>query len=283
LEEQIAPLAADPRVFAWGGWDEPSVATFERAVEVYRGLKRASPQKLVVSSFCEPAAVDLQEELGTVADLLLVDIYAIRRPDSDLSGVGTAVAHVAKLARQHGDLAVGVTPQAFVFGGPEPTPAQLRVQVYLGLVNGAVAFFPYAYVEDYGERPFAGRDGQPDGMSANPARQRWWLPDSALWQALPQLSRELAELTPLILRGQPLALSASPSPVQFFARRVGGEGFLVAANPQASTNTVVFRFEQEVSRLTPRFGTPPAEPQGPSVDLSFAGYEVKVFSLPLAP
>ncbi len=280
LEEQVAPFAGDPRVFAWGGWDEPSEATLERAVQVYRGLKSATPQKLVVSTFCQPAAVELLAGQAAVADLLLVDIYAIRGPDSDLSGVGTGVAQVAQYARQHGGLAVGVTPQAFVYGGPEPTPAQLRVQIYLGLVNGAVAFFPYAYVEDYGELPFAGRAGQPDGMSANPARQRWWLPDSVLWQSMPQLAQELAQLTPLILRGQPLAVTASPSPVQFLARRVDNEGFLIAANPQASTHSTTFTLEPEIPRLTPLFGTPAASAQGPTVALSFSAYEVKVFSFP---
>lgn len=283
LEEQVAPFAADPRVFAWGGWDEPSEATFERAVQVYRGLKSATPQKLVVSTFCQPAAVDLLAGQAAVGDLLLVDIYAIRGPDSDLSGVGTGVAHVAQYARQHGGLAVGVTPQAFVYGGPEPSPAQLRVQIYLGLVNGAVAFFPYAYVEDYGELPFAGRAGQPDGMSANPARQRWWLPDSALWQSLPQLGQELAHLAPLILRGQPLAVTASPSPVQFLAGRVGDEGFLIAANPQASINNATFTLTSVAPRLTPLFGTPAATPLGATVALSFRAYEVKAFSFPVSP
>jgi hypothetical protein len=284
LEEQVAPLAADPRVFAWGGWDEPSETTLERAVQVYRGLKSASPQKLVVTTFHEPAVVDVLEGQAAAGDLLLVDIYDIRGPDSDLSGVGTAVAHVAQYARRFGGLAVGVTPQAFVFLGPEPSVAQLRVQIYLGLVNGAVAFFPYAYVEDYGEKPFAGHAGQPECMSGNSARQRWWLPDSALWQALPQLSRELTQLTPLILRGQPLPVTAAgPSPVQFLAGRVDGDGFLVAANPQAGANRVDLRFGQEVPRLTPLFGTPPAEPTETTLSLSFSAYEVKVFTFPQAP
>ena len=277
LAEQVAPFAEDPRVWAWGGWDEPSMATLERAVQVYRGLKSVTPQKLVVSSFCEPAVVDLLEDEGVSADLLLVDIYAVRAPDSDLSAVGTAVAHVAAVARRHGGLAVGVTPQAFVYNGPEPSPAQLRVQIYLGLVNGAVVFFPYAYVEDYAEVAFAGRLGQPDGMSANPGRQRWWLPDSVLWQSLPQLSRELAQLTPLILRGQPLPATASPSPVQFMVRHVEGEGFLIAANPQASANSATFTLEPQFPALTPLFETPAATATGAALSLSFGAYEVKVF------
>ena len=283
LEEQVAALAADPRIFGWGGWDEPSETTLARAVQVYRSLKSVSPQRLVVTTFHEPPVVELLGGQAAAADLLLVDIYDVRRPDADLSRVGTAVARVAKYARRHGDLAVGVTPQAFIYSGPEPTPAQLRVQIYLGLVNGAVAFFPYAYVEDYGEQAFAGRRGQPDGMSGNGARQRWWLPDSLLWQVLPQISRELAHLTPLILRGQPLSVSASPGPVQFLAGHVDGKGFLVAANPQAGANSSVLRFGREVSGLTSLFGTPAAEPKDVTLSLSFGVYEVKVFTFPLSP
>lgn len=101
---------------------------------------------------------------------MLLGIYDIRTPDADLSRVGRAVAQAVRHAREHGGIAVGVAPQAFVLFGPEPTPEQLRVRVYLGLANGAVAVFPCSYVEDYGDTPFSDQPNNPSGMSGDPAR-----------------------------------------------------------------------------------------------------------------
>lgn len=281
LEEQVTPYADDPRVFAWGGWDEPTEASLDRAVEVYRGLKRVSPHKLVINTFHQPDVMDLLEGQAMAADLVLVDVYDIRRPDSDLSRVGQAVAHAAAYARRHGDMAVGITPQAFIYFGPEPTREQLRAQVYLGLVNGATAFFPYAYVEDYGQQPFAGHDGNPDGMSGNPARQRWWLPDSDLWREMPRLRRELDRLTPLILRGKPLPVTAEAGPVQYLAAEADGHGYLVAVNPQAVPNAASFSFAHEVRRLRPLFGAPPVTPMGRRASLALGPYEAQVYRVDL--
>ncbi|NPV49339.1 MAG: hypothetical protein HPY69_20535 [Armatimonadetes bacterium] len=283
LEEQVAPYADDPRIFAWGGWDEPTETTLDRAVEVYRGLKSVSPHKLVVNTFHQPDVMDLLEGQAMTADLILVDVYDIRRPDSDLSRVGHAVAHAAAYARRHGDLAVGVTPQAFIYFGPEPTPAQLRAQIYLGMVNGATAFFPYAYVEDYGEQPFAGHGGNPDGMSGNPKRQRWWLPDSDLWREMPRLRRELDRLAPLILRREPLSVTAETGAVQYLVAQAEGQGYLVAVNPQATPNAATFAFASAVRRLRPLFGTPPATSRGTGVSLSLGPYEVQVYRVDLEP
>ena len=279
LEQQVAPYADDRRIFAWYGSDEPSQATLPGAVQVYRDLKRACPRRMVVTSFCDPGSIDLLQGEALVADLVLLDIYDIRTPDADLSRVGQAVAQAVRYAKAHGGIAIGVAPQAFVFSGPEPTPEQLRAQVYLGLVNGAVAVFPYAYVEDYGTTPFAGQPNNPAGMSGNPARQRWWLPDSAMWGVMPRISQELRELSGPILHGTPQQAAAQPSPVQFLVTRQGDQRTLLAVNPQAGRNGLTLSLGPAAVGLEPLFGTPPVAAQGPSVALSFSGYEVKVFRL----
>ena len=219
LVEQIAPLADDPRITAWGGWDEPSTINTDGAMRVYRECKGVSPRKLIVNSYCQVDSLEAMAGQGTTADLVLMDTYRVNQPNPDLSEVGLAVKRAVAYAKQHGGLAVGVTPQAFIFaGGLEPTPEQLRAQMYLGLVNGAQAFFPYAYVEDYADTTFASVAGQPQGMSLEPKRQRWFLPDSRMWAAMPQIAREIRALEEVIVsEGMPLEVTAEKTPVQFLA------------------------------------------------------------------
>ncbi|MEI6502815.1 MAG: hypothetical protein WCP21_17535, partial [Armatimonadota bacterium] len=261
LAEQLAPWQDDPRLFGWYGADEPSAQTIGRAVEVYRDLKSVSPHKLVATSFCWPEALLAQAGEDAAADLVLMDIYLINQPNADLSGIGLAVRDAVAYARQYGSLAVGVAPQMFIFaGGPEPTPEQLRAQLYLGLVNGAVAFVPYSYIEDYGEKPFSAVKGQPTGMSLNPKRDRWFLPDSKLWLVLPQIFGELKALEKVIIEdGQPLGVTAEQTPVQWVAKRVGNESYLIAANPLAGVQRVAFVLPPAAGKLKPLFGTPAAE------------------------
>lgn len=68
------------------------------------------------------------------------------------------------------ELVFGYVPQAFVYNGPEPTPAQLRLQIYLAIINNVRAFVYYSYNEDYDHRTdFTARKGEfpelPDGMT----------------------------------------------------------------------------------------------------------------------
>lgn len=277
--EQVPRVADDPRILGWGGCDEPGIQNMPKAVQVYRDLKSVSPRKLVVTSFNHPSPLLALEGETPPADLILMDIYTISRPDADLSRVGEAVRQAVGYARAHPGLAVGVAPQAFIYvGGPEPTPQQLRAQLYLGLVNGARAFFPYAYHEDWG-KPFADVPGQPDGMSMNPKRQRWWLPDSRMWLAIPGLFAEIRALKPAVLADeaeQPV-VATHPTPVQLSTRTAAGNSYLIAVNPLAAPTTVTLRFPAAPVALSPLFGTPRAEADGVEVVLSFGPYGVNVF------
>jgi hypothetical protein len=147
-------------------------------------------------------------------------------------------------------------------------------------VNGAVAFVPYSYIEDYGAKPFSVVKGQPTGMSLNPKRERWFLPDSSMWLALPQIFGELKALEQVIIEdGEPLPVTAEKTPVQWLAKRVGKESYLIAVNPRASSETVAFALPTAVGKLEPMFGTPAAEAREGRLTLEFGRYEVKVFAV----
>jgi hypothetical protein len=280
LVEQAAAVQDDPRIFGWYGCDEPTAGeSAKKAVAVYADLKSASPHKLVVSSFF--AWSDYFNGESTPADLILLDIYRVTRPDADLSEVGTQVKSAVAYAQKHGNIAIGVAPQAFIFMGPEPTPEQLRAQFYLGLVNGARAFFPYAYIASY-DVPFTQYAGAPAGMSLNPLRNRWFLPDSKMWLILPDLFREMAALEDLILAdGRGLNVTSGNPAIQFMAKRVEKRSCLIAVNPRATPLESTFAFAAPVGAVTPLLGTSAATPQGEKLPLEFKGYEVKVFQLEL--
>ncbi len=282
LARQLAPWQDDPRIFGWAGSDEPSPLSRRAAGEVYRDLKCVSPRRLVVTSFCWPdGLLDFRGE-GTAADLILMDIYRVNRADADLSAVGRAVRTAVDYATMHGGLAVGVAPQAFIYGGgPEPTPAQLRAQCYLGLVNGARAFFPYSYIEDYAAQPFSSVAGQPAGMSLNPQRNRWFLPDSSLWPACTRVFAELRSLSDVILDGKSLELAAPAGPVQLALYAVRGDAVLVAVNPTAHPHQLSLQLPTAPTQLTPLFDTPAPASRGRELALEFSGYEVKVLRLRL--
>lgn len=279
IGEQVPPVADDPRIVAWAGCDEPTGQTMKGAVEVYRDLKSVSPHKLVISSFNDPSPLQWLDGEATPADLILMDIYTIFKPNVDLSWVGKAVREAAKYAETHPGIAVGVAPQAFIFGGgPEPTPQQLRAQIYLGLVNGARAFFPYAYAENYGTEAFSDVPGQPAGMSRNPARQHWWLPDSLMWDEIPRIASELRELRPVILAdGGEVGEQIGEAAIQWLARVVDGVGTLVAVNPRAEPGALQLRLPGGTESLEPLFGSPTPALDGERLELTLGAYGVGVY------
>lgn len=284
LVEQIAPAKDDPRIFGWYGSDEPGPGrSAQKAAEVYYDLKSVSPHKLVATAVGGVSVLDFFNGETTPADLILMDIYQVTSPDADLSLVGTEVKSAVAYAQKYGNIAVGVVPQAFIFNSgsktsPEPTPEQLRAQVYLGLVNGARAFFPYSYIEDYGGGGFNTYSGAPSGMSLNPKRQRWFLPDSKMWLILPDIFQEIKTLENFILEdGEVLDVTSENEAIQFMAKQVGKESCLIAVNPKATPQKSTFYFSSPIRKVTPRFNTSPAEPKGEELPLEFKGYEVKVF------
>lgn len=283
LSKQVATLRADERLLGWGGWDEPVPGpSMERAAGVYRELKAICPQQMVVTSVYTVAGILSATEEATFADLILHDNYPIRRPDADLGGIGQEIRLLAEYTHSHPDQAAGATPQAFVYGGPEPTPEQVRCQTYSALVNGARAFFYYSYVENYLEKPFTVEPGAPTGMSGNPLRQRWFLPDSALWGAFPGLFRELNALKAVILAdNQPDLCAAVADRIQFTVREVKGALYLIAVNPTPGAQEATFRFPTLApnAAVEALFSTRPAVVEKAALLLKLSGYEVAVFRL----
>ncbi len=270
-------------MLGWYGVDEPILGErMNTALQTYKELKEYSPHRLVWSCAYMPYPVLALNYQGTMADAILIDRYEIRSTVSDLSTFGSHVRSIAQYTARNPGLLVGATPQVFIYQGPEPSAEQLRVQTYLGLVNGARAFIFYAYAEDFGTR-FTDTKQQypalPDGMSKNPKRTKWWLPDSDLWDAFAGLNKELRMLESFILTdGKLIGIKATTDKIQYMAKTAGGRSFLIAVNPTAQEQRMSFILPEK-NKIKGVFGTPQVTSPARNVNLTFRAYEVKIFHL----
>ncbi len=282
LSERVLRHAKVPHLLGWYGVDEPTLGPLmDRALGTYRTLKQLDPYRTVWACAYMPSPLVSLNYEGTFADAILVDRYEVRSPTSDLSTLGHYVHQVAEYTERNPGLLVGVTPQVFIYLGSEPSVEQLRAQTYLGVVNGAKAFMFYSYSENFGTRFTDDKVAYPltpSGMSKNPKRTKWWLPESVLWDAFPQLNQELQTLEDFILRGEVIPVRSHASKIQFLAKNLGTQRYFVAVNPTAETQQTSYNFLDPV-RLQPCFKTLPAPTTAQEIELSFQPYEVKVFEI----
>lgn len=219
---------------------------------------------------------------GCMFDVLLFDHYVIRSAQTDFTELGQEMQSLKKDIAKVPELVFGYVPQAFVFNGPEPTPAQLRLQIYLAIINNVRAFVYYSYNEDYDHRTdFTARKNEfpelPDGMSKNPNRKNWWIVDSVLWDEAGKLNKEINSLSDFILNdGTPLGIACSAPGVQFAAKEVQSRKYLIVVNLKPESVNALFSFPAAM-KFKGMFGTPNLDVKGGDHVLRFAPYEVKVF------
>lgn len=275
--------ASVDNLIGWYGLDEASSGgAHKKGRELYAKLKALDPYTpIFAANYCMDIA-GLGRDKGLLFDVLLFDHYVIREKDTDFAELSREMKQLGTDIRKDSNLVFGYVPQSFIFNGPEPSPEQLRVQIYLGVINGVRAFMYYSYNEDYDHRTdFTERKPQypalPDGMSKNPQRKNWWIADSLLWDSVGQLNSEIRALNDFILNdGENLRIAASNSQIDFAARKVNGKNYFIAVNLTAKPVRATFRagasfefrgmFDPELKCSFKRG----------SNTLEFAPYEVKV-------
>ena len=283
--EPLAGIEAETaraNLLGWYGEDEADMGSrMLRARKIYLALKALQPRRLIFAANYRPDALSAVERTGAFLDVLLYDRYEIFAPDSPLQNYADGLRRLAG-KKAHPDMALGVTPQAFIFQGPEPTFEQVRAQTYLGLVYGAKAFIFYTYSES-DNSPFTAAKAQhpnvPAGMSLNPKRIRWWLPDSALWEGFRQLNAELAELNGLIVANRPGPnATCDTAEVHAAAWRADDGVLLFAVNADGKERTATLRFARDAA-LSGRMGTAGELAKARAHRMTFAPYETKVYAL----
>ena len=270
-------------LMGWYGADEASSGLAQQqGRKIYADVKNFKMNYPVyAANYIKTITSDILKN-GCMIDVLLFDHYVIRSAKTDFTELGQEMQSLKKDIANVPELVFGYVPQAFVYNGPEPTPAQLRLQIYLAIINNVRAFVYYSYNEDYDHRTdFTARKSEfpelPDGMTKNPKRKNWWIVDSILWDEVGKLNREIRALSDFILHdGTPLKITCSAQGVQFAAREVRDKKYLIAVNLKPEPVDALFRFPSAM-RLKERFGTGTLDVKRGGNVLRFAPYEAKVF------
>ena len=208
--------------------------------------------------------------LGSIEDWSIFDIVA---PDVyDIGGPSSHVDITYKvMVDTHKYIIKGDTrrscfliPQLFCGGGPyvpsnalyygwsngfEPTYEQVRAQIYTGIVGGAKGFFYYSYVAT---------EKLVDGMSGNPKRRHWFLPESRLWEKIGELNAELLALKDAILLGQKSnSILVSSEKVRYSVKETADKIYLIAVNPFATEETLTYKINDSNLAFSPLFNSDP--------------------------
>ncbi|MCC7351306.1 MAG: hypothetical protein IT446_12125 [Phycisphaerales bacterium] len=211
----ITTFKDHPAVKGWMILDEPH-ANAEIVQQAYDLAKQLDPTR--------PALINLTSHglamklAGLPGDVIAVDSYGINF-DS------TTIADIGPLLRRAGEVAsVGHRPVLVFIQGMAnclqvwrgPTPAEQTAQTYISMVNGATVIVYF---------------------TAFPLAQD-------TWSRTISLAAEIRELTPVLLQGVPVEVSASSSAVEYTCRRSGDELYLIAVNPGGQKLNVQFSFKE---------------------------------------
>jgi len=265
-ETNAVGLHVPTNLVFWYGVDEAaSLSAMQRARKLYCARKSIEPTFPVESANYGVGTLDAMMRNGLVMDGFFFDHYVVRSKTQDFTELGEELRQIGRKVKGLPNVFFGLVPQAFVYNGPEPTPEQLRVQVYLALTAGAKGMNYYAYNEDYGqtEAGFTERKNEfpeiPEGMSLDARRRHWWLPKSRLWEEIGRLNREIRALEPFIFCDDAVEVRTEGGTAFACAKRMDGKVRVIAVNPKAEPVTV-------------RFGRC-------RIEKTFAPYEVKRFDL----
>ena len=270
-------------LMGWYGADEASSGLAQQqGRKIYADVKNFKVNYPVyAANYVATIITDLLKQ-GSMFDVLLFDHYVIRSAKTDFTELAREMQNLKKEIAQVPELVFGYVPQAFVYNGPEPTPAQLRLQIYLAIINGVRAFVYYSYNEDYDHRTdFTARKNEfpelPDGMTKNPRRKNWWIVDSILWDEIGKLNQEINALSDFILNdGTLLNIRSSEPHISFISRNVNGRCYFIAVNLKPEGVDASFHFPSAM-KFKGMFGMENLDVKQGENTLHFAPYETKVF------
>lgn len=267
----IGAIQRQPNVFGWYAADEPPASLAAACEKAYYALKKQDPYHPVMSAFVTGG---VGYDGHCLVDIALPDLYPIKDARSNVAGTAAYVRNCRSvLNRDDPTTSVIVVPQLFTadaqWNGFEPTYDQVRAQVYTALTAGAKGVFYYGYFS---------HEKLTNGMSLNPRRKHWFLPESRLWNRIGGLNAELQALSEALLFGEDLTPAITCTPATVLARAVtlsGNRLYLLVVNPAgAAAGPVRITGLPAVKSVTPLFGSAPLDPKGRTCELPAYGVGV---------
>ncbi len=306
-EENLEAMKNHPRLLGnvWmdepiGQLNEPGFAElFERFLAYKAKVNAIAPDMVVFvndAAWIEDPATEWFVKWNTAGDVACHDNYPVQVSNVNTPSItpapqGTAqsmnLTVAANREAKPAWLIVGAFEQSYgvraQFPFRFPTPAQLRAQVYTGLIYGATGIV--YFIQD----SFISRNGSVVGMSPDPKIHVVDDPalrgpgklevvpmtptqqamSKALWETSRQLNYEMTELTPALLSptvapdelGYSVAVdivkgsSESGSPIRTLLKPdpVNGGYILLTANVDAAAAEVTFTFDRQLTGLRALF------------------------------
>ena len=184
----VAELIDQPNIFGWYALDEPHESMASACTVLYEVYKQTDPYHPVMTAFYNEDPFALFGNTPMI-DIAVPDPYLITGPDPDFTRITDRVESCKKMLSYDPATCVFIAPQLFtatnIWNGFEPTYDQMRSQVYTAVLAGAKGVFYYSYYT---------HELLTDGMSLNPKRKHWFLPESNLWDSIGRLNAELIKL-----------------------------------------------------------------------------------------
>ena len=271
------PLLRDQvSLFGWYAIDEPSPFIVEKCEKLYDAYKRTDPYHPVMTAFMSAALGYGDHRL---VDIALPDLYPISGPQSSVANTAAYVRNCREiLLRNDPTTCVIVVPQLFtadnyLWRGFEPTYDQVRAQVYTAITAGAKGVLYYAYYT---------HEKLENGMSLNPKRKHWYLPESRLWNSIGRLNAELQGLKDVILFGEECSefSTALRPPVLSRAVSLNNQLYLFLVNPTSATlSNLRVKWPGSWGKATVVHGPELKELDSNTWQTDLAGYQVGVYCI----
>ncbi len=249
--QRVAAVMNEPNLLGWSPFDEPQAGWRETAATLYDKYSRMDPHHPVIVAF-EAGGYGLGSR--PLADVAMEDFYHIGSSDCDLGVTGELMAAVERniVAGNPGGC-LFLVPQLFRAGESghscfQPTPAQVRAQVALGLIHGAKGLMYYAFFTT---------ETTESGMERNPARKYWYLPESSLWDAIGDINAQVEADAEFFLLGEAVPGVRFDGLPEARAWRLGDRMLILAVNTSGSrtqTGRVILPESADLEVSLPPYG-----------------------------
>ncbi|MBI2299418.1 MAG: hypothetical protein HYU66_10835 [Armatimonadetes bacterium] len=193
MRTAVGQFGSHPALLAWWLVDEPQPAT---AADYYWGkaaLEELDPRH---PALCACNSISAIAEFAPTVPLLTLDLYPLGTVPKDDRGAW-AVADAVRYARRLGGRRLWVLPQVFGHGGSwrAPSTAEVRLQLFGCLAEGATGFLPYSYADRPSWHNSANEHGHLVDPYGNP---------TPAWEEMGRLGLHLRAAAPLLVGAERL-------------------------------------------------------------------------------
>jgi hypothetical protein len=262
ISDYVAALSSDPGVVGYYVGDEPAISRQPETFHQYSVIKAADPSGFNLVVLDTP--LDLPFWKDSV-DVLGVDPYPLWLP------VGNYVAEVGDWTRMavqavHASRPVWTVIQFFQADAISswPTEQQLHDMSWMAIAEGASGVFYWSH----GTRAL--------GWVKNPVEK------AALYHELINVTTEIKDLEPILLRPDTQILTAKPSQDIVTREKTGPDGarYVIAYNHGSAAAPARFVLQSPARSVTVRRGMVKIEiKDGKTFEDQFDGYEAKVYEI----